>query len=367
MGNEPIVSGAFGWGRIFRLYSDHLDAGGVSYDLKTLTRVHPTYRQVLGIPSARLELVFGSERLVLRGIAAIDDARRMVAYLTEHCPDTHLSVPPTGWQRTREPEDEEQERDERAQAITAPIAVPRRQQAHQERRQPRLQYPRPARARSRDSGYSWGRQVMHRFKRDDLPPVPVPVRLPAGEYACYSAEATLCGECVLEPAGPVYPTRDHGLLILTNRRLMYIGRKSQILLGYARLFHVSRLSGAVAFLADYWHKREIFVMRHPLECVMCLERILRQFRQEEPTPPARAAVYLEESILDEEAYLVSILAGTQTQRLDHMDEVGPRKELNAEAEHETQKVARVGRREAGERIGRRDDRHSNGAMEPGIW
>ncbi|MBA2286717.1 MAG: hypothetical protein H0W02_14665 [Ktedonobacteraceae bacterium] len=364
MGNEPIVSAAFGWGRVFRLYSDHLDAGGVSYDLKTLTCVHPTYRQVLGIPSARLELVFGRERLVLRGIAAIDDARRMVAYLTEHYPAAHLPSPPTGWQRTREPEDEEQERDERAQAITAPIAVPRRQQARRELHQPRLQYPRTARTRA---GSSWSRRVMHHFKRDELPPVPVPVRLPAGEYACYSAEATLCGECVLEPAGPVYPTRDHGLLILTNRRLLYIGRKSQILLGYARLFHVSRLSGAVAFLADYWHKREIFVMRHPLECVMCLERILRQFRQEERTPLARQAVYLEESILDEEAYLVSILAGTQPQRVDLTDEVGPRNELDVEAVRETQKVAGGGPRKSGERRGRRDDRHSNGVVEPGIW
>ncbi len=362
MGNEPIVSGAFSWGRTFRLYSDHLDAGGVSYDLKTLTRVHPTYREILGIPSARLELVFGRERLVLRGIAAVDDVRGMVTYLTEHCPDVHLPVPPTGWQRTREPEDEEQERAERARAITAPITATQRQQARRVLRQSRLQYPRAVRVHSE---YSWSRRVMRHFKRGDLPPVPVPVRLPAGEYACYSTEATLCGECVLEPAGPMYPTRDHGLLILTNRRLMYIGRKSQILLGYTRLFHVSRLSGAVAFLADYWHKREIFVMRHPLECVMCLERILHQFRQEEWTPPARETAYPEESVLDEQAYLVSMLSDIQTQRLDHADEVGPQNE--SDAEEVTQKVARIVPREAGERIGQRDDRHINGAVEPGIW
>ncbi|MDQ2715771.1 MAG: hypothetical protein M3Z08_12755, partial [Chloroflexota bacterium] len=147
MGNEPIVSGTFGWGRTFQLYSDHLDASGVFYDLKTLTHVRPTYREVLGIPSARLELVFGRERLVLRGISAIDNVRKMVAYLTEHCPDVHLPVSPTSWQPTREPEDAKQEHDERAQAITAPVAVPSQQQARRQLRQRHLRYPRTARVR----------------------------------------------------------------------------------------------------------------------------------------------------------------------------------------------------------------------------
>src|SRR2546423_5256090 len=79
----------------------------------------------------------------------------------------------------------------------------------------------------------------------------------------------------------MYPAKDPGKLILTNKRLVYIGRKNQIVLDYARLLHVSRLRGAIAFQAEHWSKREIFEVSRSLECTMYLERILEQFKQEQ--------------------------------------------------------------------------------------
>jgi hypothetical protein len=76
-----------------------------------------------------------------------------------------------------------------------------------------------------------------------------------------------------------YIARDHGVLILTSERMIYIGRRSQIVLSYARLLHVSRLRGAIAFMADHWSRREIFELQRPLECTMYLEYILQRFQE----------------------------------------------------------------------------------------
>src|SRR5205807_1768923 len=75
------------------------------------------------------------------------------------------------------------------------------------------------------------------LKEEVLPTVSVPVRLLPGESAHYSTEATLCGEPVGETIRYTYPAKDHGTLILTNKRMIYIGRKSQIVLDYTRLLH----------------------------------------------------------------------------------------------------------------------------------
>ena len=79
----------------------------------------------------------------------------------------------------------------------------------------------------------------------------------------------------LHPAYPTYPAQDHGLLILSNKRIVYLGRKSQIVLDFAHLLHVSRLRGAVAFEADHWQKRVIFALSRPEECAAYVEAILR--------------------------------------------------------------------------------------------
>jgi hypothetical protein len=195
---------AFGWGKEFRLYHEYLSIGGKHYRLRNLTQVHSTFRTVLGIPSACLELEFGREKLALRGIAAIDEVRGIVEYLASWCQ-----------------------------------------------------------------------------KEDSiLPVVAVPVCLFPGEQAHYFVNATLCGERMqetMQAVYPAYPAQDHGLLILTNRRIVYVGRKSQIVLDYAHLLHVSRLRGAIAFEADHWQKRVIFSLSRPEECAVCVDAILRVY------------------------------------------------------------------------------------------
>jgi len=194
---------AYGWGKEFRLYHEYLSIGSKHYRLCDLTEVQTRFRTVLGIPSASLELEFGREKLVLRGIAAIDEVRSIVEYLTSWCQKVDASM---------------------------------------------------------------------------MPVVAVPVCLVPGEQAHYSTNATLCGERMqeaLHPAYPTYPAQDHGLLILSNKRIVYLGRKSQIVLDFAHLLHVSRLRGAVAFEADHWQKRVIFTLSRPEECAAYVEAILR--------------------------------------------------------------------------------------------
>ena len=89
--------------------------------------------------------------------------------------------------------------------------------------------------------------------------------------------------------------RDHGLLILTDRRLIYLGRRCQILLGYDHLLQVSRQRNGVAFLADHWRRRELFTMRRPLECVLCLEKLLWRFQQERQLSTLRQVEVEEQS------------------------------------------------------------------------
>ena len=194
---------AYGWGKEFRLYHEYLSIGSKHYRLCDLTEVQTRFRTVLGIPSASLELEFGREKLVLRGIAAIDEVRSIVEYLTSWCQKVDASM---------------------------------------------------------------------------MPVVAVPVCLVPGEQAHYSTNATLCGERMqeaLHPAYPTYPAQDHGLLILTSKRIVYLGRKSQIVLDFAHLLHISRLRGAVAFEADHWQKRVIFTLSRPEECAAYVEAILR--------------------------------------------------------------------------------------------
>ena len=73
------------------------------------------------------------------------------------------------------------------------------------------------------------------------------------------------------------------MLILTNLRMIYMGRRSQIVLDYGRLLHISRLRGAIAFQATHWYRREIFELRRPLECAMYIETILTHFQCVEET------------------------------------------------------------------------------------
>jgi hypothetical protein len=242
-----LVVCAFGWGKEFRLYADYLVVDGKYYRLQELVHVRSTCRTVLGVPSASLELRFRSKKMTLRGIAAIDDVRKVVEYLTPWCKPVDAIF---------------HERD------TRPVETP---------------LPRPGQERQTRKERIWRlpETGKHHAQVETMPIVAVPVRLARGEGAYYSTPATLCGEHIQETSRYAYPAQDHGLLILTGKRIIYIGRKSQLVLDYPRLLHVSRLRGAIAFEAEHWQKRVIFKVSHPEECATCVEAILHSMKREE--------------------------------------------------------------------------------------
>jgi hypothetical protein len=290
MPSEPLVVCIYGWGRVLRLYQDHIDANGTSYALADLLHVRPVYRHVMGVASARLELRFREKMLVLRGIAAVDDACRIVEYLNDQTERMPTCVMPSLTQHEeredlsdetyREQDSDDIERREYAQASTVrvPVKVPRWQRARQEQRERKLKRWRAERS-LREHGFDV-ESLAQRLREGKLPRVEVPARLLPDEYAHYSVEATLCREPPSEATGSKCLPRDHGTLILTNRRMIYLGRKCQLVLSYERLLHVSRLRGAVAFLAEHWTRREVFELRRPLECTMYLQCILQRYQRQ---------------------------------------------------------------------------------------
>ena len=319
----PIAVCAYGWGQELRLYAHTLIIGNKDYPLRDLTHIRPYYQQVMGVASVRLELRFGRQKVTLRGIADVEAAQKIIEYLTTHYLGIAQETPTPpgaetgvskGWSRTRErpsqvtvtpvlaeSASESGQTNELeqldlsslmqtsqpvsadfclqtfAQAPTAKVAAQnwqRFRQEQRERRQHRLHVERSLREHGFDVA-----QLAQRLKEEALPVVCVPIRLLAGETAHYSTDATLCDEPVSGAIRYTYPAKEHGTLILTNKRLVYIGRKSQIVLDYGRLLHVSRLRGAIAFQAEHWYKREIFEVPRSLECVMLLEHILTQYQQ----------------------------------------------------------------------------------------
>ena len=249
MNPAALIVCSYGWGKEFRLYADYLVVDGRHYRLQELLHVRCTCRTVLGVPSASLELHFKSKRLTLRGIPSIEDASRVIEYVTPWCttPDRTFH-----------------------ERHTRPVETP---------------WPRGSRHEPwtrKEKGWRLPETEKRYAQVETMPIVPVPLRLAPGEGAHYSTPASLCGEHIQETWRSSYPPQDHGLLILTGRRIIYIGRKSQLVLDYARLLHVSRLRGAVAFEAEHWQKRVIFAVPHPEQCADCVETIARALKQEEP-------------------------------------------------------------------------------------
>src|SRR5689334_5251439 len=80
---EPLIECKYGWGQHLRLYPEYLDLDGSLYSLNDLLRVSPVYQQFLGIASARLEIAFRRRTLVVRGIAEVDAARKIVEYMMQ--------------------------------------------------------------------------------------------------------------------------------------------------------------------------------------------------------------------------------------------------------------------------------------------
>ncbi len=193
--DRPLVACAFGWGRTFRLYRNRLDVDGESYDLKDLTHVNLVYHGFLGIQSARLELRFARKRLVLRGIAAINEAREAADYLKTWYEDSRqvtdysaASCRDSAW--CLSPAIEAQATAGTPSAESFPAFRPGSDIAsHDDVSTADWEHERIAAPAQPPA------DRLEMIKTNiSLPVVRVPVRLLPGEYAHYSTSATLCGE-----------------------------------------------------------------------------------------------------------------------------------------------------------------------------
>jgi|GEM_PF-1774061 len=432
MSNEQaLLHCTFGWGKTCRLYLDSLEIAGKAYNLNDLTAIYPTYRNVLGVPSARLELSFGSEHLVLRGIPETDTARLLVSQLQPYCSaEPHVShsrsrsvqartearAQARAWERTSklpalsaapakdEPTghaadtrkrttptrslsldddelflDEEDGQDEQAKAsnkspreqaetaqasdasdaevaLEQPGGVPHaksvgekadnkphikslREKANAKATRKKTSEPRrekPAQQKHiempvvdavfapmpdveeympapapEDPWPLASEQPMHTprlqpplrsvhlispeqklldtnsmpvpaVKSSVLPIIHVPVRLQPGECAHYSIGASLCSDRISGSDRAPYPPLDHGLMILTNRRIFYIGKKSQLILAYTHLWYVSLLHGAIALHIEQQFRRIIIEVEHPHEWASRIEQLSFIARRTQP-------------------------------------------------------------------------------------
>lgn len=246
MPQQLLMEYAYGWGKLFRLYNDHLEINGTSYALNDLKTVKPIYYHFMGVPSARLVLHFQQQKVVLRGIAAVDELRQAVVFLSTHCSSRSSATRIVPIRREHEENGPVTER-----TVRVSVALPFEEE-----------------------------ELARRLKEEALPMLPVPLYLLPGEYAHFTTAAALCEEPIGEAVPHSYQARDQGMLILTSRRLIYMGRNGQIVLDYARLIHISRLEGAIALLAEHWHKSELFALQRPLECSMYLEYLKACYTRE---------------------------------------------------------------------------------------
>ncbi len=334
MTRGPIGVCAYGWGQMLRLYHDHLDINGTSYALAELVRCQPVYHHVLGIPAARLELHFKRQVIVLRGIVEVDALRTIVTYLANKpsitaplaltaplvrpsplagepavsFPARHL-VPlvlcaPAQDGAWEYPGDHSQVTSHTT-ALTmyaqgtgvietpiTPAVVPSWYTEYQEQLERRLDRLKQLRAERlvREHGFDVEELVLY-LREERLPQIAIPISLPAGESAHYYTEATLYSEQVDVLVGRKFRPRDQGILILTNMRIIYLGRKRQIMVGYEQLLQVSRMRNMVALLAEQWNKRQFFEMRRPLECTMYLECILQRFERSTGIGPLQSQTF----------------------------------------------------------------------------
>ncbi len=311
---DPIIECVYGWGQVMRLYDDHLDIGGASYALADLIEVHPTYYHIMGVSSARLDLCFKQKKVIVRGIAATETAQRTASYLSNFCrlQTPEAEIPVVHKARVEQPQwfiDATKEKGQtdkvpqvkkvqQASGITEAIEyrrvaaeqrheeqkkapwfkMPRWQLIGQEQRQRRTKRIQAERAR-REHGFDV-EQLALRLQTPALPQVYVPTRLLSDECAHYYTHATLCEEPFPGARQTVYRAKDQGMLILTNRRMIYIGRRRQLVLDYSRFLHASRLRGAIAVMGESWAQRELFEIRFPLECTMYLDAILLRYHKE---------------------------------------------------------------------------------------
>ena len=367
MSNEQaLLNCTFGWGKTCRLYYDSIEIAGKSYSLKDLTSIHPSYRSVFGVPSARLEISFGLDHLVLRGIADLDVARLMVSHLQPYC-STMPRIARVGtrssrardlaraqaraWERTNKmpiilnssgdfafatntsnplkqandlvdesgfneeiPTDKPLSLDvvpkapvkdtsltpsemleafaqlaQNMSTYTSPLPTEVWQPPHTPRFHPPLH---SVHLIPPDQKFDSVSMPVLAVKSSVLPIIHVPVRLQHGECAHYSIGATLCSDRISSSARATYPSLDNGLLVLTNRRVLYIGKRCQFTLAYTHLWYVSLLHTAVALHIEGQFRRVIIEMEHPREWASRIELlafIARRARPREELPTLSVA------------------------------------------------------------------------------
>ena len=359
MSNEQaLLNCTFGWGKTCCLYYDSIEVDGRSYNLKDLTSIQPSYRTVFGVSSARLELSFGLDHLVLRGIADLDIARLMVSHLQPYCSTApHVAhkrsrskrsrnlarAQARAWERTNklpaildvskaislstntsgilkcsnatsdEPVfDEEQPTDEvlsldavpkapvedtsltpsetleafaqlanNLSTYASPLPTELWQPPHTPRFQPPLH---SVHLIPPDQKFDSNSIPVPVVKSSVLPIIHVPVRLQHGECAHYSIGATLCSDRISSSARATYPLLDQGLLVLTNRRVLYIGKRCQFTLAYTHLWYVSLLHTAIALHIEGQFRRIIIELEHPHEWASRIELLSFIARRARPRP-----------------------------------------------------------------------------------
>ncbi len=295
--DKPLVTCCYGWKRTCVLYNDRIDVDGTMYALDELVQVRTMYRTVMNVPSVRLELRFRKEDVILRGIAAIEDAKSIVEYLETYCADTssmssrlrerrnYEDMSTTGrmetvarFHREDTPSITSEMMQVQAQATTAPIEAP----AWLQNLEQHVIYTREQRrTKAYRSIRKYGFNVQEAAQEadaDTLPSVAVPLRLLPQETAHYCTEATLSRRT---PASneQTSSAMDHGRLFLTSKRAIYMGRTDQIVLDYTRVTHVLRLQNAIVFSTDSGSRHHVFEMQLPLQCALHLDGILRQFQR----------------------------------------------------------------------------------------
>lgn len=354
MSNEQaLLDCTFGWGKTCHLYADSIEIAGKSYNLEDLTAIRPTYRTVLGVPSARLELYFGLQRLVLRGIPDQETARLLVARLQPYCTaEPHAVRARSRTGKARGVAREQARRWERSTKLPAIPVSPAESAGVGDASEGSLKPPirsedmssalsfddfAPSSAENEAFGAAsslsdnaeqesdvpppgqddvWrlaDARPLHtpRFqpplrsihlippgqklqdihslpipaiKSSVLPVIHVPVRLQPGECAHYSIGASLCSDRISGSDRAPYPPLDHGLLILTNRRIFYIGKRSQLVLAYTHLWYVSLLHNAIALHIEQQFRRIIIELEHPQEWASRIEQLSFIARRARPRP-----------------------------------------------------------------------------------
>jgi hypothetical protein len=126
-------------------------------------------------------------------------------------------------------------------------------------------------------------------KSSVLPVIHVPVRLQYGECAHYSIGAVLCSDRISDSIRASYPPVDHGLLILTNRRVLYLGKRCQFTLAYTHLWYVSLLHSALALHIQGQFRRVIMEVEHSREWASRIELLSFIARRSRPgsEPPTQ--------------------------------------------------------------------------------